>query len=96
MLDSVKISRRQSEIRQSLAELVNKETPSDDETSSMGDLDKEYRTNETRFRAALVSEDDERGKPGPSWKPGPAANGPNWRASSRCDRLRWPSMKVAP
>ena len=32
MLDSVKIQRRQSEIRQSLAELAGKDTPSEDET----------------------------------------------------------------
>ena len=55
MLDSVKIQRRQSEIRQQLAELVGKETPTEDETRSMGDLDQEYRTNETRYRAALVA-----------------------------------------
>jgi HK97 family phage major capsid protein len=60
MLDSVKIQRRQSEIRQNLAELVGKETPSEDETRSMETLDTEYRTNETRFRAALVAEDTER------------------------------------
>ena len=60
MLDSVKIARRQSEIRQALAELVGKETPSEDETRNMAALDSEYRTNETRFRAALVAEDSER------------------------------------
>lgn len=64
MLDSLKITRRQSEIRQQLAELVGKETPSEDETRSMEKLDAEYRTNETRFRAALVSEDDERREAG--------------------------------
>ena len=64
MLESVKIQRRQSEIRQSLAELVGKDTPTDDETRSMGDLDTEYRTNETRYRAALVAEDDERREAG--------------------------------
>jgi len=58
----VKISRRQSEIRGALAALVGKEKPSDDETRSMSDLDKEYQTNETRFRASLVAEDDERSK----------------------------------
>ena len=57
MLDSVKISRRQSEIRQSLAELVAKAEPSEDETRSMETLDAEYRRNEVRFRAALVAED---------------------------------------
>jgi HK97 family phage major capsid protein len=60
VLDSVKISRRQSEIRQSLAELVAKAEPSEDETRSMEGLDAEYRRNEVRFRAALVAEDTER------------------------------------
>lgn len=60
MLDSVKIQRRQSEIRQELAALVGKESPSDDETRAMTDLDGEYRSNETRYRAALIAEDDER------------------------------------
>ena len=60
MLDSVKISRRQSEIRETLAELVGKEAPSEDETRQRGELDAEYRTNETRYRAALVAEDTER------------------------------------
>jgi HK97 family phage major capsid protein len=60
MLDSVKISRRQSEIRQALAGLVGKDKPTDDETRSMNDLDAEYRTNETRYRASLTAEDGER------------------------------------
>jgi HK97 family phage major capsid protein len=60
MLDSLKITRRQSEIRQQLAGLVGKDTPTTDETRSMETLDAEYRTNETRFRAALVSEDEQR------------------------------------
>lgn len=60
MLESVKITRRQSEIRQSLAALVGKATPTEDETRSMDTLDAEYRTNETRYRAALISEDTER------------------------------------
>jgi HK97 family phage major capsid protein len=60
MLDSVKITRRQSEIRQSLAALVGKEAPTEDETRSMTTLDSEYRLNETRFRAALIAEDTER------------------------------------
>ncbi len=64
MLESVKIQRRQSEIRQALAELVGKESPTEDETRSMDALDKEYRTNETRFRAALVAEDQERREAG--------------------------------
>jgi HK97 family phage major capsid protein len=60
MLDSVKIARRQSEIRQSLAELAGKETPTEDEIRKMDDLDREYRSNETRYRAALIAEDTER------------------------------------
>ncbi|WP_112873185.1 phage major capsid protein [Paracoccus endophyticus] len=64
MLDSVKIARRQSEIRQQLATLVGKESPTEDETRSMETLDGEYRTNETRYRAALTAEDTERREAG--------------------------------
>lgn len=64
MLDSVKIQRRQSEIRQALAELVGKEKPTEDETRQMVALDLEYRQNETRYRAALISEDTERREAG--------------------------------
>ncbi len=64
MLDSVKIQRRQSEIRQSLAELASKERPTEDETRKMEELDTEYRSNETRYRAALVAEDEERREAG--------------------------------
>lgn len=60
MLESVKISRRQSEIRQQLAGLVGKDKPTEDETRSMETLDTEYRQNETRYRAALIAEDTER------------------------------------
>lgn len=60
MLDSIKIARRQSEIRQKLAELVAKPAPSEEETRAMEGLDAEYRQNETRYRAALVAEDGER------------------------------------
>lgn len=60
MLESVKISRRQSEIRQALAGLVGKTTPTDDETRSMETMDAEYRSNEIRFRGALIAEDTER------------------------------------
>ncbi|MCA0851440.1 phage major capsid protein [Salipiger thiooxidans] len=64
MLDSVKIARRQSEIRQKLANLAGKDAPSEDEVREMDDLDKEYQTNETRFRAALTSENTERREAG--------------------------------
>jgi len=60
MLDSVKIARRQSEIRQQLAGLAGKTGPTEDELRSMDTLDGEYRTNETRYRAALIAEDTER------------------------------------
>ena len=60
MLISTKIQKRQSEIRQSLAELAGKDAPTEDETRSMGELDTEYQANETRYRAALISEDTER------------------------------------
>ncbi|SDL79902.1 phage major capsid protein [Paracoccus chinensis] len=64
MLDSVKIARRQSEIRQQLAGLVGKDNPTDEETRSMEALDAEYRSNETRYRAALIAEDSERREAG--------------------------------
>lgn len=64
MLESVKIARRQSEIRQALAELVGKETPTEDETRQMTTLDGEYRSNETRYRASLITEDTERREAG--------------------------------
>ena len=60
MLNSVKISRRQSEIRQSLAGLVAKDKPTDDEVRSIEGLDLEFRQNETRYRASLIAEDTER------------------------------------
>lgn len=60
MLTSKKLELRRSEIRQNLAELANIETPSEDETRKMGELDTEYRAKEIQFRAALVSEDEQR------------------------------------
>jgi len=60
MLESVKIQKRQSEIREKLAVLVGKDTPDETETRSMSDLDAEYTRNETRYRAALIAEDTER------------------------------------
>lgn len=64
MLKSVMIARRQSEIRQVMAELVGKDSPSEDETRQMASLDSEYQTNETRYRAALIAEDTERREAG--------------------------------
>lgn len=60
MLESAKIQGRQSEIRQQMADLSAKDAPSDTETRQMDDLHKEYTSNESRYRAALVAEDDER------------------------------------
>lgn len=64
MLESVKITRRQSEIRQALAGLVGKENPSADEVRSIEAMDLEFRQNETRYRAALICEDTERREAG--------------------------------
>ena len=64
MLDSVKIAKRQSEIRQALSVLAGKDKPTEDEVRQMGELDREYGTNETRYRAALVAEDGERREAG--------------------------------
>ncbi|MDF1716188.1 MAG: phage major capsid protein [Antarcticimicrobium sp.] len=64
MLESVKIARRQSEIRQNLAELAGKDSPAEDEVRKMDELDREYRSNETRYRAALIAEDTERREAG--------------------------------
>jgi len=64
MLESARIQSRQSEIRQSLSELVGKPKPTEDETRAMTELDTEYRTNETRYRGALIAEDQERREAG--------------------------------
>lgn len=60
MLESVKTTQRQSEIRQNHFELAGKKTPSEDEVRQVDKLDREYRSNETRYRAALIAEDTER------------------------------------
>lgn len=85
MLDSVKISRRQSEIRQSLAALAGKPTPTEDETRSMETLDGEYRTNETRYRAALIAEDGERREAGAELE---TRSGNEWQALVAAFELR--------
>jgi len=64
MLESKKIELRRSEVRQNLATLAGKEAPTEDEVRQMGELDREYRTLETRYRAALVAEDGERREAG--------------------------------
>ena len=64
MLESVKIARRQSEIRQALSGLAGKADATETELRQMEQLDTEYRQNETRYRAALISEDTERREAG--------------------------------
>ena len=64
MLNSVKITRRQSEIRQALTGLVGKEKPTEDEVRNIEALDAEFCSNEVRFRGALVAEDTERREAG--------------------------------
>ena len=64
MLNSIKITRRQSEIRQALTGLVGKEKPTEDEVRNIEALDLEFRSNETRYRAALITEDTERREAG--------------------------------
>lgn len=64
MLTSKRLELRRSEIRQNLAELANIENPSDDEVRKMGELDAEYRAKEAQYRAALLSEDEERREAG--------------------------------
>ena len=64
MLDSTRIQRRQSEVRQTLAELAGHDALTDETRSKMDDLDREYQDNERRLRAALVAEDEERREAG--------------------------------
>lgn len=64
MLTSKKIELRRSEIRQELATLAANDNPSEEETRKMGALDLEYRNAETRYRAALIAEDEERREAG--------------------------------
>ena len=64
MLDSVKITRRQSEIRQAFAGLVAKSDATADELRNIEAMDLEFRGNETRYRAALICEDTERREAG--------------------------------
>jgi HK97 family phage major capsid protein len=60
MLESVKIQKRQSAIRQDLSALVGKKDLTEDETRSMTNLEAEYGQNEQRYRAALIVEDEQR------------------------------------
>ncbi|WP_371054360.1 phage major capsid protein [Rhodosalinus sp. K401] len=60
MLESVKIQRRQSEVRQALAELAGAEALTDEARAKIDALDKEYGDNERKLRAALIAEEEER------------------------------------
>lgn len=60
MLESVKISRRQSAIRGELAKLIGNEKPNEGETRAIAGLDSEYQVNETRYSASLITEDEQR------------------------------------
>ncbi|MFW5641776.1 MAG: phage major capsid protein [Roseicyclus sp.] len=64
MLESRKIELRRSEVRQELATLAAKPQPTEDELHQMQQLDGEYRTLEARYRAAVISEDEERREAG--------------------------------
>ncbi|UOA32199.1 hypothetical protein DSM110093_01984 [Sulfitobacter sp. DSM 110093] len=64
MLTSKKLELRRSEIRQNLAELAGSETLTDETRSKIDDLDREYQDTERKYRAALISEDDERREAG--------------------------------
>lgn len=64
MLESVKIQKRQSEIRQALSGLASKTNADETETRSMDEMSREYETNETRYRAALIAESEERAAAG--------------------------------
>ena len=60
MLTSRKLELRRSEIRQSLAELAANDNLTEETRSKINDLDREYKDTEVKYRAALISEDDER------------------------------------
>ena len=64
MLESAKIAKRQSEIRQSLAELAANETPDENEQRSLKELNREFAVNESRYQGALIAEDNERREAG--------------------------------
>ena len=96
MLDSVRLQRRQSEIRQTLSSLVGKSDASEDEIRQMETLDGEYRTNEVRYRAALTAEDSERREAGRTWRRAATASSRSWSAGSSCGRWRWRSTRAAP
>lgn len=64
MLKSQELQRRQSEVREELSVLSNNDTLTDEQRAKMTALDSEYRDNEAKFRAALISEDEQRAEAG--------------------------------
>ena len=95
MLESVKIARRQSEIRQSLASLVGKPEPTEDEVASM-----ETSTRIPGKRNPLQGRVDVRGSRAPRSRcrardAGRAGMVAIWSGGSRCGRRRSPWMKGA-
>jgi HK97 family phage major capsid protein len=64
LLTSTSIAREQSSIREQLSALAGKDAPTADEVRQMSELDASYRTNETRYRAALIAESTERREAG--------------------------------
>ena len=60
MLESVKIQTRQSEIRSANAELSAIGEPTEEQVAKLEGLLREYRSNEAKYRAALIAEDHER------------------------------------
>ena len=77
MLDSVKIARRQSEIRQNLSTLVGKADATADEIRNMEAMDSEYRLNEIASARRSLPKIRNGVTPAQSWKPARVANGTN-------------------
>ena len=68
---------------------MGKEPPTEDETRRMADSRSGVRNNETRYRAALITEDTERREAGArAGRPRGGGNGPIWWQGSSCGRLR--------
>ncbi|NNC24225.1 phage major capsid protein [Salinisphaera sp. USBA-960] len=60
MLQSKTIEKRQSEIREELSTLAGNDQLTNEQRQRLDTLDGEYKDNERRYRAALVSEDEQR------------------------------------
>lgn len=64
MLESTRIQTRQSEIREKMATLQVAENLTNEQRSEINTLGTEYRDNEARFRASLITEDEQREQAG--------------------------------